>query len=244
MRVEDLCNYGQDIFSMHANAQVPPLEKLRLLPAFLTYYASLAQVLGLGGLWRLRLAAQDEFQRWRLQDWSHLRQAGLLPVHLEHILKEICIAKVTAEALGLKKAAHLRRRLSNRVSPAVLQTAFAPAEVFIACGGGDFLPAFKQYYTAYLDAMARSGLQAGQVVEDTSEVLQINITYCAWAAIAKTIGNPLYCYYSTCYRDEVFFPRLVEAAGFQFKRYGTLGQGEPYCDHRFVRVTPRAGPLT
>jgi hypothetical protein len=240
MRVEDLYNYGQDIFSMRANAQVPPLDKLRLLPAFLAYYASLSQVLGVGGLWRLRAAAQDEFQRWRLQDWSSLHQAGLSQANLEHILKEMCVAKVMAEALGLKKAAQLRRRLSNRVSPAVLRAVFAPVEVFIACGEGDFLPAFKQYYTAYLDAMARSGLQAGQVVEDTPDVLQINITYCAWAKIAKTIGNPLYCYYSTCYGDEVFFPHLAEAAGFKFKRYGTLGQGETFCDHRFVRIEPGA----
>jgi hypothetical protein len=237
MRVEHLYNYGQDIFSMRANAQVPPLEKLRLLPAFLVYYASLVQALGLGGVWRLRGAAQAEFERWRAQDWSHLCQAGLSQTNLERILKEMCMAKVMADALGLKKAAHLRRRLSNRVSHAVLRAVFAPPEVFIACGGGDFLPAFKQYYTAYLEAMARSGLQAGLVVEDSPDVLQINITYCAWAEIAKVMGNPLYCYYSTCYGDEVFFPRLVEAAGFKFERYGTLGTGEPSCDHRFVRST-------
>jgi hypothetical protein len=237
MQVKDLYNYGQDIFSMRANAQVPPLEKLRLLPAFLIYYSSLAQALGLGGLWRLRGAARAEFQRWRAHDWSHLRQSGLSQPNLERVLKEICMAKVMAEALGLKKAAHLRRRLLNRVSHAVLRAVFAPPEVFIACGGGDFLPAFRQYYTAYLEAMARSGLQAGRVVEDTPDILQINISYCAWAEIAKAMGNPLYCYYSTCYADEVFFPRLVEAAGFKFERYGTLGQGEPSCDHRFVRST-------
>ena len=237
MKVENLYNYGQDIFSMRANAQVPPLEKLRLLPAFLVYYASLVQALGLGGVWRLRGAARAEFERRCAQDWSHLRQAGLSQTNLERILKEMCMAKIMADALGLKKAAHLRRRLSNRVSHAVLRAVFAPPEVFMACGGGDFLPAFKQYYTAYLGAMARSGLQAGLVVEDSPDVLQINITYCAWAEIAKAMGNPLYCYYSTCYGDEVFFPRLVEAAGFKFERYGTLGTGEPSCDHHFVRST-------
>jgi hypothetical protein len=237
MRVDHLYNYGQDIFSMRANAQVPPLDKLRLLPAFLSYYAGLVQALGLGGAWRLRNAARVEFDHWRAQDWSHLRQAGLSQPNLERILKEMCMAKVMADALGLKKAAHLRRRLSNRVSHAVLSAVFAPPEVFIACGGGEFLPAFRQFYIAYLEAMARSGLQAGVVVEDTPDILQINITYCAWAEIAKAMGNPLYCYYSTCYGDEVFFPRLVEAAGFKFERYGTLGQGEPSCDHRFVRST-------
>jgi hypothetical protein len=153
-------------------------------------------------------------------------------------LKEMCMAKIMAEALGLKKAAHLRRRLSNRVSHAVLRAVFAPPEVFMACGGGDFLPAFKTISTPLTwGPWLVQGLQAGLVVEDSPDVLQINITYCAWAEIANAMGNPLYCYYSTCYGDEVFFPRLVEAAGFKFERYGTLGTGEPSCDHRFVRST-------
>jgi hypothetical protein len=236
MQVEGLYNYGQDIYSMRANAQVPPLEKLRLLPAFLIYYSGLYQSLRLAGLWSLRQAARAEFEHWRAQDWSYLHRAGLSQPNLERILKEMSMAKVMAQALGLKKAAHLRRRLSDRVSNAILRAVFAPPEVFIACGRGDFLPAFRKYYTAYLEAMACSGLQVGQVVEDTPDILQINITYCAWAEIARAMGNPLYCYYSTCYGDEVFFPCLAQAAGFKFERYGTLVEGNLSCDYRFVRV--------
>lgn len=234
-RVEDLHNYGKDLFSMRVNAQVPPLEKLRLLPAFLNYYFILFRSLGLEGMWRLRQSAQDEFRRWRLHDWRQLYEAGLTQANLDRILKEMCLAKVMAEMLGLKKAAQLRRRLSDRISYAVLRAVFAPPEAFLACGEGDFMTAFKQYYLAYLEAMHHAGLQSAQVVDDTPDTFQINIIYCAWAEIARVIGNPLYCYYSTCYGDEVFFPRLVESAGFIFERYGTLGQGEPNCDHRFVR---------
>jgi hypothetical protein len=235
MQVEDLYNYGQDIFSMRANSQVPPLEKLKLLPAFLSYYGNLVRALGLHGVIRLRRNALREFEHWRQKDWSHLRNRGLSQENLERILKEMSTAKVMAEALGLKKAAHLRRRLSSRVAQAVLQAVFAPPEVFIALGEGDFLPPFKKYYAALLEAMDREGLQAGQIVEDTSDLLQVNITYCAWAEVAKVMGNPLYCYYSTCYGDEVYFPKLAAAGGFKFERYGTLGQGEPACDHRFSR---------
>jgi hypothetical protein len=236
MQVEDLYNYGQDIFSMRENSQVPPLQKLKLLPAFLSYYGNLFRALGLAGLLSLRREALREFSYWRQQDWSHLRQRGLSQENLERILKEMSMAKVMAEALGLKKAAHLRRRLSSRVADAVLQAVFAPPEVFIVLGNGDFLPPFKKYYAALLEAMDREGLQAGTVVEDNPDILQVNITYCAWAEVAKVMGNPLYCYYSTCYGDEVYFPKLAEAGGFQFERYGTLGQGEPSCDHRFKRA--------
>jgi hypothetical protein len=244
MQVEDLHNYGQDIFSMRANAQVPPLEKLRLLPAFLVYYAALLQHLGMGGLWRLGLVARTEFEYWRFQDWSALHQKGLSLLNLERILKEIVMAKAMADLLGIKKAAHLRRHLSDRVSHAILQAVFAPPQVFITCGGGDFLPAFRNYYLAYLAAMARSGLQAGLVVEDTPDCLQININYCAWAEISRLVGNPLYCYYSTCYADEVFFPRLAGSAGFKFQRRGTIVEGGSSCDHRFVRLKhPARSPV-
>ena len=242
-RVEDLYNYGQDVFSMRANAQVPPLEKLRLLPAFLTYYYSLFRSLWFAGMWRLSQSARVEFEHWRLHDWTALHDAGLTQENLDCILKEMSLAKVMAELLGLKKAAQLRRRLSDRVSHAVLRAVFAPPEAFIACGEGDFMAAFKKFYLAYLEAMHRAGLQSAQVVEDTPDAFQVNITCCAWAEIAKVIGNPLYCYYYTCYGDEVFFPRLVESGGFKFERYGTLGQGEPGCDHRFVRLD-RAAPTS
>jgi hypothetical protein len=186
MQVEDLYNYGQDIFSMRANSQVPPLEKLKLLPAFLSYYGNLVRALGLHGVIRLRRNALREFEHWRQKDWSHLRNRGLSQENLERILKEMSTAKVMAQALGLKKAAHLRRRLSSRVAQAVLQAVFAPPEVFIALGEGDFLPPFKKYYAALLEAMDREGLQAGQIVEDTSDLLQVNITYCAWAEVARS----------------------------------------------------------
>jgi hypothetical protein len=65
MQVEDLYNYGQDIFSMRANSQVPPLEKLKLLPAFLSYYGNLVRALGLHGVLRLRRDALREFEHWR-----------------------------------------------------------------------------------------------------------------------------------------------------------------------------------
>ena len=237
MQVEDLYNYGQDIFSMRENSQVPPLEKLKLLPAFLSYYSNLFRSLGLTGVLRLRRDAQREFKHWLRQDWSHLRQRGLSQKNLERILKEMSMAKVMAKALGLKKAAHLRRRLSRQVAEAVLEAVFAPSEVFIELGEGDFLPPFKKYYAALLDAMDREGLQAGKIVEDSPDLLQVNVTYCAGAEVAQVMGKPLYCYYSTCYGDEVYFPKLAAAGGFKFERYGTLGQGEPGCDHRFKRAS-------
>ncbi len=86
-----------------------------------------------------------------------------------------------------------------------------------------------------MNAMEQKGLEEAEVVEDTDDVFQLNVTFCAWAEVARVLGDPYYCYYSTCYGDEVFFPHLCKKAGFEFKRTGTLSQGASVCDFRFIR---------
>jgi hypothetical protein len=86
-----------------------------------------------------------------------------------------------------------------------------------------------------IQAMAQKGLEEAPVVQDEEDVFQLNVTYCAWAEVARALGNPYYCYYSTCYGDKVFFPDLCRKAGFEFERKGTLAQDAPFCDFRFVR---------
>jgi hypothetical protein len=147
----------------------------------------------------------------------------------------MAFAKAMAQMMGLEQAAQLRNKLSDDISVAVFEEMFAPAEVFIQCGEGGFLPSFKRYYVAMMKAMSDKGLEDAEVVFDEPNVFQLNVTYFAWAEVAEVLGDPYYCYYSTCYADEVFFPDLCEKAGFVFERTGTLAQGAAVCDFRFVR---------
>jgi len=137
--------------------------------------------------------------------------------------------------LGREKAARLRRDLSMQIAYPVLEEVFAPPETFAACADGDFLPSFKHYYIALMEAMKKRGLEAAQVVEDTPDSFQINVQYCAWAEVAQALGDPFYCYFSTCQGDEIFFPRFCAPVGFQFSRSGTLATGKTVCDQRFSR---------
>jgi L-2-amino-thiazoline-4-carboxylic acid hydrolase len=155
------------------------------------------------------------------------------------IVKKISLARVMADTMGLERAAQLRRAFSNQIAIPVFEKMFAPAERFIQCGARDFLPPFKQYYVALMDAIAESGREEAEVVQDTTDVFQLNVTYCAWAEIVTALGNPAYCAYSPCYGDEVFLPHLCAHAGFAFRREGTLAQGAPVCDFAFTRVSAR-----
>lgn len=94
---------------------------------------------------------------------------------------------------------------------------------------------FKVYYTAMMTAMNKKGLESFRITVDEPDTMKLEVTYCAWAEIAKMMGDGEYCHYSTCYGDEVFFPHLCDQAGFVFEREGTIAQGAPVCDLRFTR---------
>jgi len=236
MQVTELEHYGKDIISIQAQSKISLREIQRLLGPVLGYAGGIVKTLGMGGTVQLIRNVKDEIKAAQMRDWSTLKGKGISQANLDAVIKKIALAKVMAEMMGMAHAAQLRRELSGRISVPVFEKMFAPAAVFIECGDGDFLPPFKQYYIALMEAMARKGLEEAQVVQDTKDVFQLNVTYCAWAELAKALGDPAYCYYSICYGDEVFFPHLCAQAGFTFKRTGTLAQGAPACDLTFTRI--------
>ena len=235
MNVEALPNYGKDILTIGEEIQLSLSQKLSLLGPVLQLAGGLISALGLKGTVQLVRRVKVEIANAETLDWSSFRAKGISQGNLDEIIKKIALAKVMADMLGMEKAAALRRRLSGHISIPVFEEMFAPAAVFIEIGKGDFLPPFKQYYVAMMDAMAEKGLEVAEVVIDEADDFQLNVTWCAWAETAKMMGNPRYCYYSTCYGDEVFFPHFCEEAGFQFKRESTLALGAPVCDSRFTR---------
>lgn len=235
MNVEALKNYGKDILSIQEQSNIPFRKKRVVVAAALRLLWDLFKILGPSGTVRFIKGIKEESHRAERLDWSPLKEKGISEKHLQGIIHKMVIAKVTADRIGMEKAALLRRNLSNRISIPVLEETFAPASTFIQCGNGDFLPPFKKYYIALMDAMAKKGLEEAEVIIDERDEFQINVTYCAWAEAAKILGNAQYCYYSTCYGDEVFFPHLCAQAGFNFYRKGTLAQGLPACDMKFTR---------
>ncbi len=235
MQVEHLKNYGKDIMTMQREATAPLRKKLRIARAAMSFLASLIAALGASGFLRLIKTCKAEVRKAEQMDWKHLRDNGISEEDLDIVLRKIVFAKVLADLLGIERAAKLRNSFSDKIAYDALEEVFARPEDFVACGNGEFLPPFKQYYVALCEAMAKKGLERGEVVEETADTLQINITYCAWCEVAKALGNPYLCYYSSCYGDEVFFPKFCERVGIEFFRNGTLGTGQAYCDMRFVK---------
>ena len=87
---------------------------------------------------------------------------------------------------------------------------------------------------ALFDADQNMGAHVIELVENSSDVFQINCVYCAWYEIAKQLGVEEACLPS-CYSDDVFLPQLCQSIGVRYDRTTTLARGGDICDFRFER---------
>lgn len=235
MKVENLKNYGKDIISIQKESKLPLKKKFLIIRHTISFLFSLIKEMNFMGFIRFIKLYKKEKEKALKLDWTHIEQTGISKENLSSVIAKEVMAKVLVDSIGLDKASRLRNNLSDNIAYHVLEHVFATPEEYIECGKGDFLSAFKEYYIALGSAMEKAGLEKCEISIDTKDCFQLNITYCVYYEVSKTLGFPHLCYYATCYGDEVFFPKLCEQAGFKFERDGTLATGKPVCDMRFVR---------
>lgn len=230
-KVEELPNYGKDILNLNFTFR----SKMKIAKGALVFIKDLIKELGLKSFIKMFMRVRKKFEEAKQLDWSRMKVKGISQKNLDSIIHKMVMAKVMADEMGLEKASELRGRFSDKNVYFVMETMFATPEVFKKCGDGDFFKPFKQYYTAMMDASVKAGLFEYELIEDTENSFQMNVTYCAFAETSKILGSPKTCYYSTCYGDEVFFPKLCEKVGFEYSRTGTIATGKSVCDDRFTR---------
>ncbi|MDP2844175.1 MAG: L-2-amino-thiazoline-4-carboxylic acid hydrolase [Acetobacterium sp.] len=230
-KVEKLPNYGKDLLSI----SFPFKSKIKATKGALVFIKDLIKELGLKSFIKMFMRVRKEFEEAKQLDWSRMKAKGISQKNLNIIIHKMVLAKVMADEMGLEKASEIRRRFSDKTTYFVMEGMFSPPEVFKRCGDGDFFKPFKQYYIAMMDASVNAGLFEYKVIEDNENSFQINVTYCAFAEASKILGSPETCYYSTCYGDEVYFPKLCEKVGFEYNRTATIATGKPLCDDRFTR---------
>ncbi|WP_105616422.1 L-2-amino-thiazoline-4-carboxylic acid hydrolase [Vallitalea okinawensis] len=235
MRVDELSNYGKDIITIQKDARLPLKSKVKIIRSLLGFGGRLLWHMNPIGFFKFIKIVKIEKQKALQMDWTHVRARGISEENLTSVISKQVVAKVMVDILGYEQAAKIRNRFSDKCSYYIFQEVFAKPEDFVECGNGDFLVAFKEYYVALQDAMKKVGLEEYEIGIDTKDCFQMNITYCVYHEVAKALGNSMNCYYSTCYGDEVFFPKLCEQVNFEFKREGTLATGKHCCDMTFIR---------
>jgi hypothetical protein len=230
MQVKDLKNYGKSMTEMLRTVPPDLEKKLNRIGK-----RKVTKELGLLKSLRFVLLVRKERSRMAKQDLSAVREKGLTDEEFIHSQIEwAAMFSALSKLLGSERAVDLL----NEVMEATAPPAFAemlPTAADMQGIEGDPFTAFKEYQRAGPEAAKRAGCHEMEIVEDTDDALQLNITYCAWNEIAKQLGVQQACRPS-CYSDDVILPGYLEPLGIVFKRTNTLARGGTHCDFRFERI--------
>ena len=230
MQVKDLKNYGKSMSEMLRSVPKELESELEKIGR-----RRVTKELGLLRLLQYLFLVRKERARMSKVDLSAIREKGMRDE--EFIRSQIewaAMFSALTKLLGPERAVELL----NQVMEATAPRAFAemlPTTADMKQLDEDPFRAFKDYERAGPEAGKRAGCHEMEIVEDTDDALQLNITYCAWNEIAKQLGVQEACLPS-CYSDDVILPGYLEPLGILFKRTNTLARGGTHCDFRFERI--------
>lgn len=100
---------------------------------------------------------------------------------------------------------------------------------------GEPFEVFRKFFRVQPDACRNAGCLEMKITEDTSEILQFDIYWCAWLVLANRMGVPEACI-PNCYADDLVYPEYFNSLGIKYSRSGTLAKGNSCCDFRFEKI--------
>lgn len=228
MKVEELRNFGKGFRELDPSPET--VKKARTV-----IRREMRKELGLFGSLGFLWSLKRETNRAMKLDWSSLMAGALKDqVFLKRVVQRSVMTKVLISMVGRERASKILFNLMDLTALDLMKSIQPSVQEFQACG--EILRAFKKYVIASFVANEREGIHKLEISEDTPDAFAFNVNYCVWNEIAKKLGDPYYCYPSSCYGDEVVFPKLAAEVGFRFKRNGTLATGQDVCDFRFERM--------
>lgn len=142
--------------------------------------------------------------------------------------------------VGKEKALEINFKLVDKTTYGFMAYLNPTVEELEACG--DPFEVFKLYMQAGIMANARIGIHQFEQIESTDDSYRFNISGCAFHAIPDKIGLGDACL-SSCYGDEVFYPKYCEQFGVEFVRKGTIARGDKVCDFCFRRIDTLSQPF-
>lgn len=229
MKIESLRNYGRPM--TEAMAEFPP-ELARQMKK--TSMQILRRELGLIGMARFMLALPGEQRRLMSHDYVVAREHGLTDQAFLHTrIQNAAMFSAMTRVVGEEKALAIQMEISESISYKAMSSMYPTPEDLKVCG--DPFDALRRYMTPSMRANREAGVHDFEVVENTRDAFQMNITYCAFYAIPNEVGLGAACLPS-CHGDDVFFPQLCPRIGARFARTGTLARGDRVCDFCFERV--------
>ncbi len=167
-------------------------------------------------------------------DFSSLNLKGKnISQFIQQRIKQTAIFMAMEKNIGLKKTISLHHQFMDKVGMKIMSLYNPPQEQLNALEHP--FEAYTDFLTAEFKAEKEAGLHEFDIVEQTNEIVRINVTYCAFCKIPQMCGMKEACE-PGCYSDEVFFPNYLRPLGIQFERTNTIARGGKVCDFKFIKL--------
>lgn len=229
MEVSDLKNYGLGLSECFSG--LPRKVKSRSRKAgFRVIFRNL------GVLDTLRFAWLYWREKKRLSklDLSPVRQKGMTDDKFIAMQVEFAaIFLAASKILGKKKAVELLFDMSAAASPIILEAVFPTREDLMSFS--DPFAAFSEYQLAAISGARSAACHFIEVVENTVDVFQMDVTYCVWNELLTLLGAQE-ASSACCHGDDVFLPGFLRPLGISYERTSTIARRADRCDFRFERV--------
>jgi len=152
---------------------------------------------------------------------------------IEQRLQQTAIFMAMQKHIGLKETIELHHVFMDKVGMKIQKLYNPPVEAFK--DATDHFKAYSKFIIAEFKAKKEVGLHDYEIVEQTEDILRINVNYCAFCKIPEMCGMKEACE-PGCYSDEVFFPNYLRPLGIAFERTQTLARGGTSCDFKFIKL--------
>ncbi len=218
------------------NYNVPMNESMAAIPGGMlkkierTALGVLKKHFGLVKLLRMFLILKKTEKEFSNQNLASIREKGLSDeAFIKNIIRQSSFFYALTKVAGKEKALELMNEITEKTAWDLMSEIMPSTADFSTFDNP--LNAAKEYIHAMMDADKKAGLHESELVYDSDDAFQINVTYCAFAEIPKRLGV-MEATLSTCYGDDIFFPKVLEELGLRFVRKGTIARGDDVCDFR------------
>ncbi len=228
MRVEDFKNYGTN---MHGLAESVPKELAK--KAEKTLFSIIIKEIGLWKAIKLRSLIRKKTKELSQINLDRIRTFCKNEDFIQAKITDAATFAAIQELTSTEEAKQIYMKIMNKVIP-IVNSSMYPDPSIINHLENKF-DAVKRYILSIMEADMKDGLHIIEVMENTSEVLQFNVTKCAWFETKKELGVPE-ATFQDCYADEVSLPGMLDEVDVKFIRTQTIASGAKYCDFRFERT--------
>ena len=153
---------------------------------------------------------------------------------IESSISRASLFSAMGKIVGLTKAEEVYNKIAERTWTKIMAYMFpSGSDLKIE---GDRFAFLKDWVIVLFEANRRDGLHEFEIIENNSNLLKINYTYCAFYEIPKRLGIGEAAL-PNCYSDDVFLPMVCSEIGVKYSRKGTVADGQEFCDFSFCNMT-------